>query len=100
MNGMREPKEFIFDPEKIRENRDQMQPWDWNDLSQHIQEIPIDFIRQFKDKINWWYVDIDKLDQTFKREFRRDINKVPFLIPINSEENVMARKFVAVEKLL
>lgn len=97
---MREPKEFIFDPEKIRENRDQMQPWDWNDLSQHIQEIPIDFVRQFRNNINWWYVDVKTLDQAFRREFRRDIIKVPFLIPINPEEDVMARKFVAVEKLL
>lgn len=65
--------EFIFNEQEIRCNPEKA---DWWNVSTHLNEIPVEFIREFRDKIMWERVDLQKIDAVrpeIVNEFNRDI---------------------------
>lgn len=67
--------EFEFKPEEMRLNPEKA---DWWSLSRHLEDIPIEFIREFKDKIMWGRANtkrVEKFRFDIVKEFGRDIEE-------------------------
>ena len=63
--------EYSNDEDFIREFKDSM---NWGYISQ-IQKLSEDFIREFKDSVNWyWISSFQKLSEDFIREFKDSVN--------------------------
>ena len=56
--------EFVFDPEAFRSEPDKA---DWWGFSRHLIGMPIDFIREFREYIQWERVDFEKLKRAYKK---------------------------------
>ena len=54
----------------IREFKDKI---NWDYISKY-QKLSEDFIREFKNKVNWMYISRDKtLSERFKKEFKKEL---------------------------
>lgn len=74
--------QFYFDEKEVRSKPGKA---DWFEISRHLHELPIDFIREFRDRIQWERVDFKKFKSTeFNKEAEKRINLFNELTQNNS----------------
>jgi len=62
------PKYYINGDKRIKEwwNYEEY----WTNISEYVKPLPVDFIREFKDYVNWYLIGMcQKLSEEFMREF-------------------------------
>lgn len=74
--------QFYFDEKEVRSKPDKA---DWFEISRHLHKIPINFVREFRDRIQWERVDFKKFKSTeFNKEAEMRINLFNKLTQNNS----------------
>lgn len=74
--------ELVFNEDEIRLNPEKT---DWFEVSRHLHKISIDFIREFRDRIQWERVNFKKFKSTeFNKEAEKRINLFNELTQNNS----------------
>lgn len=90
-----------FNPEEVRSEPTEA---NWFEISRHVEELPIDFVREFRQYIQWEHVSFRGKDfvhspllQEFNREAEERINKYFSLTNCDTGEIVFSNFTFAID---